>query len=248
QARTVQKEIHRASNVIASAVTKINKETEKANTNLLTKIQKINSQLQKDINKLKSDFQKQVADTARSIYNQVKLFEKVTVKQVSGETLLQNLKEQNKVFKEWQKNINKIAKSGAPKAFVDELRSMGVDYAGEIAAIANMTKEQLDEYVKAWKEKHTLAKQEANIQLADQKKKMEQQIKELTKTANAEINKAKREWQNNLSKLATEVSKLGSFKNSGKVLGKNTVNGIISGLKSMSGPLKEQARQLAKSI
>src|SRR5690606_14405562 len=66
--------------------------------------------------------------------------------------------------------------------------------------------------------------------------------------ANAEIKKARAEWRKELSKLSSEIAKLGTFKNSGKVLGKETINGIISGLKSMKGPLASTAKSLAKSI
>lgn len=248
QARKVAKEIDTANKTIEKSVKNINKDVEKANKTFLSTVQKINKQLQSDIKKLKDNFNKELADLTKSIYNQVGLFEKVETKKADGTQLLKNLQDQNTQFKEWQKNINKIAKNGAPKAFVDELRAMGVDSAAEIEAIANMSKKQLNEYVKAWKEKHKLAKEEATTQMADAKKQMENQIKKLTDAANKEIEKAKTIWKNSLSKLASEVKKLGSFKNSGKVLGKDTVNGLVNGLKSMDGPLKSAAKSLAKTI
>jgi methyl-accepting chemotaxis protein len=77
---------------------------------------------------------------------------------------------------------------------------------------------------------------------------MEQKIKDLTAAANKELANAKAQWINQIKSFNDEVKKLGDFRNSGKVLGKDTVQGIINGLKSMTGPLANAAKAIAQTI
>lgn len=255
QSRKLQKEIYRANQAIkkqaeeySKSIKKINDGVKSADNTYLNKVRSINNKLAKDIKNLQKDYNKRLADLTNSIYNQSSLFDKVEVKKADGSVLLNNLKDQNAQFKQFNADIAKIQQTGVSKKFVDELREMGVGAAAEINAIANMPRTMLDDYVKAWSEKHKLARNEATKQMEDEKKQMQQQIKSLTAAAKKELNQARTEWKANLSKLSEETRKLGDFKNSGKVLGKNTVQGLINGLRNMKGPLANEARALAKTI
>lgn len=248
QSRKVAKEIASANKSLENSIKKISDGVKNANNTLLNSITKINNDLSKNINELKSNYNKQFNDLRDSIYKQVGLFDEVKTEKVESSTLLKNLQDQNKQFKTWQENLAKIQKNTNNKTFVDELRAMGVSAADEISAIANMTNTQLNAYIKAWNEKKKLANDEATIQLADEKKKMEQQINSLTVSAQKEIEKAKTTWKNTLTKLGTDLKKIGNFKDSGKVLGKDTAQGLINGLKSMKGQLQTTAQSLAKTI
>ena len=255
QSRTVTKEIYRANQAIAKqaqalkgSITKINTGVKKVNSTLLSDVRKINDKLKKDIAKAKADFKKTVEGATDRIYSQIGLFGKVDTKKAVGADLLANLQAQNKHFEEWSKNIAKIGKKGAPKAFLEEIREMGISYSGEIEALAGMSSKQFDAYIKAWKKKHSLAKAEAKIQTENEKAQLAKEIESLTKSAVKEIAKAKTKWTSEIRKLGTEVSKLGSFKNSGKVLGVDTAKGLINGLNSMKGGVAAEAAKLAKTI
>lgn len=255
QARKVSREIYQANQalnkqaaVFRKTIGKINSGVLSANDKYISKFRSINENLKKEIQKVKDDYNKQLNDLTNSIYNQVGLFDEVKTENVDASKLLQNLKNQNAQMKQFQADLAKLQKMGVSKAFIDELRSMGLSAADEIHAIASMPKNMMNEYVKAWKEKHQLANKEANIQLADAKKQMEAQIRALTASAKVELSKLRTEWINSLKKLNSEVVKLGSFRNSGRVLGRDTVKGLINGLKSMSGPLADVAKSLAKTI
>ncbi|QNU22339.1 hypothetical protein IC805_05205 [Geobacillus thermoleovorans] len=176
------------------------------------------------------------------------MFDEVKTENVDASKLLKNLKDQNAQMKQFQSDLERLKQTGVSKEFIDELRAMGVGAADEIHAIANMPKDMLNEYVAAWKEKHALAKQEATIQLEDAKKQMEQKIKDLTAAANKELANAKAQWISQIKSFNDEVKKLGDFRNSGKVLGKDTVQGIINGLKTMTGPLANAAKAIAQTI
>lgn len=255
QSRKVKKEIYQANQSIEkqaqalkTSINKINNGVKTADSNFLDKVKSINSKLKSDIKKVQDDFKKQLADLGQSIYNQTGLFSEVKNEKKDSNILLNNLKNQNKQFKQWQKDLSKLQKSGVSKSFIDELRAMGVNSADEINAIANMPKSRLNEYVKAWKEKHELANKEANVQMAQAKKDMKNQIKNLNAAAKKELDKAKADWVAKVKSFSSEIKKLGDFRNSGKVLAKDTVKGLINGFSSMKGPLAEEAKKLAKTI
>jgi TP901 family phage tail tape measure protein len=247
-ARKIQREIYAASQGFQKSIIKINEGIKKANEKYYNSVKAINDKLKKDIQSVKDEYNQKLKDLTNSIYNQVGLFDEVKTENVDASKLLQNLKDQNAQMKQFQSDLEKLKQSGVSKAFIDELRAMGVGAADEIHAIANMPKDMLNEYVAAWKEKHKLAKQEATIQLADAKKQMEQKIKDLTAAAHRELANARTRWINQIKRFSSEVAKLGEFRNSGRVLGKDTVRGIINGLKSMTGPLASAAKAIAKTI
>lgn len=255
QNRKLQREIYKANQAIKkqaqthrNTLRKINDGVKSADAQYLKKVRSINNKLAKDIKKVQDDYKKRLADLTQSIYNQNRLFDEVKTEKVDGKQLLKNLQDQNKQFKQFNKDIAKLQKAGVSKKFITELREMGVSAADEIHAIANLPKKELNAYVKAWKEKHKLAEAEAKKQMAKEKANMQKEIRALTKAANKELAQANREWKAKLRKLSRETAKLGSFKNSGKVLGKDTARGLISGLRSMNGPLKKQARATAKTV
>jgi TP901 family phage tail tape measure protein len=225
----------------------LNKSVMAASEAYYKKIKSINDKLDKDIKKLNENYKKQLAERTRAIYQSIGLFDDVKIDQVSKEDLSTRLKSQVDRMKQFYSDIDALSKK-APKDFVNELREMGIGYADEIHALTTMTDSELNEYVNLWKQKHRIAAKQAEIELEPLKKSTEAQIKSLTAAANKELDKAKKDFINKLKSLSSTVAKLGSLRNSGKVLGKNTVQGLIEGLKSMEGPLKKQAAQIAKTI
>lgn len=255
QARKISREIFQANQLIkkqaeerSKVINSINTKVKSANDKFLSKVKSINDKLKKDIDAAKKDFQEKLTSLTESIYNQVGLFDSVNTKRVNPAKLLHDLKAQNAQMKQFQSDLAKLQKMGVSKAFVDELRAMGVSAANEIHAIVNMPKTMLNEYVNAWRDKHALAAKEANIQMADERAALAKQIKNITAAAKVEIQKAKTEWIANLKKIGTDVAKLGSFRNSGRVLGQSTVQGLINGLRSMKGELQNTTKSIANVI
>lgn len=248
QTRKIQKEIYAANQSIQKNVTSLNSGIKGATEKYFKSVKSINDNLNKNIQNLKNEYNKQLSELTQSIYGQIGLFDEVKSKRVDPAKILQNLRDQNALMKQFQNDLARLQKMGVSKDFIKELREMGLDAADEIHAIASMPKNMLNEYVAAWREKHNLAKQEATAQLADAKKQMEAQIKSLTEAAKKQLANAKSQWISQLKSFASLVKKLGDYKNSGKVLGKNTVAGIINGLKSMTGPLASAAKSIANTL
>lgn len=230
-----------------SALKKINSGVLSANNSFLSKFKSLNKKLTNDINKANSDYKKALSDRENAIYNQVGLFDKIEPKAVTKDELTANLKNQVQTIQQFTADIAKLGKR-APKAFVDELREMGIDSAAEVSALTRMSKPELDAYVKLWKQKHAAANTEAATQLADLKLATIKKVNELRVAASGELTLLKNDYIRKLQSLSDEVKKLGSMRKSGKVLGKNTVAGIIEGLNGMTGALKTKAQSLANTI
>ncbi|MBB6601827.1 hypothetical protein HW432_05970 [Bacillus pumilus] len=229
------------------AAEKLNKGILSANNSYLSKFKSINDKLTSDIKKANEEYKNALKDRTDSIYNAMGLFDSVTTEKVSGSKLLDNLQAQIDKMKGYQSDLSKLTGS-APKEFVDELRQMGVGSADQIKAIASMSAPELDKYISLWREKHSMASEQATKELADLKNATTKKITELRSAANSELNKLKNDYMNKIAELAVNVKQLGSLKKSGKAIGYNTMAGIISGMKGMKGELAKEANSIASTI
>ncbi|MCY7629525.1 hypothetical protein MH206_10815 [Bacillus altitudinis] len=243
----LQKEAQKKKEDERKAADKLNKGLLSANNSYLSKFKSINDKLTDDIKKANEEYKNALKDRTDSIYNAMGLFDSVTTEKVSGSKLLNNLQAQIDKMKGFQSDLSKLTGS-APKEFVDELRQMGVGSADQIKAIASMSAPELDKYISLWREKHSMASEQATKELADLKNATTKKITELRSAANSELNKLKNDYMNKIAELAVNVKQLGSLKKSGKAIGYNTMAGIISGMKGMKGELAKEANSIASTI
>lgn len=243
----LQKEAQKKKDDERKAAEKLNKGLLSANNAYLSKFKSINDKLTSDIKKANEEYKNALKDRTDSIYNAIGLFDSVTTEKVSGSKLLNNLQAQIDRMKGFQSDLSKLTGS-APKEFVDELRQMGVGSADQIKAIASMSAPELDKYISLWKQKHSMASEQATKELADLKNATTKKITELRNAANSELNKLKNDYMNKISQLTVNVKQLGSLKKSGQAIGYNTMSGIISGMKGMKGELAKEANTIASTI
>ncbi|MBR0592088.1 hypothetical protein [Bacillus pumilus] len=243
----LQKEAQKKKDDERKAADKINKGILSANNTYLSKFKSINDKLTSDIKKANEEYKSALKDRTDSIYNAMGLFDSVTTEKVSGSKLLDNLQAQIHKMKGFQSDLSKLTGS-APKEFVDELRQMGVGSADQIKAIASMSAPELDKYISLWKQKHSMASEQATKELADLKNATTKKITELRNAANSELNILKNDYMNKIAELTVNVKQLGSLKKSGKAIGYNTMTGIISGMKGMKGELAKEANNIAATI
>ncbi|MGG1077702.1 hypothetical protein ABE146_19535 [Bacillus subtilis] len=254
----VQREIYQTQKAMADkarkqkenerkAADKINKGILSANNTYLSKFKNINDKLTSDIKAANDAYKKELQDRTNAIYNAIGLFDDVSSEKVNGSKLTSNLKNQLAKLKQFDSDIASIA-GRAPKAFVDELKEMGVGSADQINAIARMTSSELDEYVRLWTEKHKLASTQAAQELTGLKNETAKKINELRSAANKELSLLKSDYMRKIGELTVNVKQLGSLKNSGKAIGYNTMAGIISGMRNMKGELAKEANTIASTI
>lgn len=254
----VQREIYQTQKAMADkarkqkenerkAADKINKGILSANNTYLSKFKNINDKLTSDIKAANDAYKKELQDRTNAIYNAIGLFDDVSSEKVNGSKLTSNLKNQLAKLKQFDSDIASIA-GRAPKAFVDELKEMGVGSADQINAIARMTSSELDEYVRLWIEKHKLASTQAAQELTGLKNETAKKINELRSAANKELSLLKSDYMRKIGELTVNVKQLGSLKNSGRAIGYNTMTGIISGMRNMKGELAKEANTIASTI
>jgi TP901 family phage tail tape measure protein len=193
----------------------------------------LNDDYQKQIDNLYDQISKKEAEYAaalesrsQAIYNSFGLFEELKKKegQVGGEQLTQNLKGQIDALKAWSADLNTLKNKGLDAGFLGELEGMGVGSADEIHALSQMTKSQLDEYVSLWREKHELARKQAEKELSGLRKDTEKQLSEMTK----------------------EVDKL--LAEQGKINGADFAGNISIGMKSMASALRSAGASVMDNL
>ncbi|PEQ68967.1 phage tail protein [Bacillus cereus] len=127
---------------------------------------------------IKAEYDKAYQQRLDQIYNFADMFKKVERKTFDKKELIKNLNDQAAYMETWVTDLSKLA-DRAPKAFVQELRKMGPEAAGEVHTLTKMTEKELNEYVKAWEHKVYMANVAVKDELEDMRKAAEAQIKEL---------------------------------------------------------------------
>ncbi|MEC0765096.1 hypothetical protein [Bacillus atrophaeus] len=245
--KTMADKVKKQKEAEKKAADRLNKGILSANNTYLSKFKSVNDKLTSDIKAANDAYKKELQDRTDAIYNAIGLFDNVSSEKVSGSKLTANLKKQLDKIKSFNSDIASIA-SRAPKAFTDELKEMGVGSADQINAISRMSAPELDNYVKLWQEKHQLASAQATQELSGLKNETTKKINELRSAANKELDLLKNDYLRKIGELTVNVKQLGSLKKSGKAIGSNTMAGIISGMRNMSGELAKEANSIASTI
>lgn len=166
------------------------------------KEQEINDQLIADIEAAEKEYEDAIKSRTDTLYDAYGLFDEVTAgEDVSGDTLMNNLKDQLSAFEDWTSNINDLAEKGVDEALMEELREMGPSSAAEIAALNSMTDSELDEYVELWRRKHELAKDQATLELEGMREETLDTIAQLKEDAEIELEEYRDTWREQMDAL-----------------------------------------------
>jgi phage-related minor tail protein len=238
-----EREVFRVKQEINDKLISINEE-------YANKVSETNKKMAEEQKKLGDDYRKAVDDRAKSLFGFAGIFDEITKKSdVSGKQLINNLKSQVDTFRDWSKNIAKLSEKGIDEGLLAELRAMGPNAAAEIAALNSLSDSELKEYVKLWQEKHALAKLESIRELKGMKEETQKKIAEMRTETQAELEKYKVEWINKITEIRTgATTEMDIMKSSMKDIGVNSIQGLISGMKSMTGPLAAEARKIANTV
>lgn len=232
-------------NQIVSKKVEINKQVEKINADYLKNVQALNTKLIEGEKKLNDEYQKAVDDRAKTLYGFVGLFDQVTIKEVTGDQLMQNLEGQLTAFENWTSNLTQLAQRGINEGLIAELQEMGVNAASEVAALNTLSDEQLVQYMEMWKQKHELAKQQAVAEMQGLKVETDKKILELRETTAVQLTKYQGEWKSAMvgvkGKVKNEMQEMPS-------IGSNAISGLISGLNAKKGDLIAAAQAIADSV
>jgi TP901 family phage tail tape measure protein len=185
------------------------------------KVAALNRQLAEDERRLWEEYNQSLERRVKLLRDFVGLFDQVNLKPVSGQQLLENLRQQVQVFKQWQENIRALAARGVDEGLLAELRKMGPRAAAEIAALNTLSDQELSEYVTLWRIKNAEAKMEAQNQLVGLLAETQAKIAELRAKAAEQLEQYRLAWQEKteqirqntveqLKKLVEEAAKHGT--------------------------------------
>lgn len=233
------------------------------------KVKEINARLAEEERKLTEEYQKAVEDRTNSLYSFAGLFDEIQRKNnVTGQGLLKNLADQVAAFRDWETNIAMLAARGVDEGLLQELREMGPKAVDEIAALNTLSDTELQHYVALWREKHELARTAAINELEGMRQQTQTKIQQLRATASAELEQVRAEYVNKIAQLRAQaaaeleqhkiewMAKIKEITKGTKTelnlmtasmadIGKNSMQGLIDGLNSMMGPLRQKAKEIA---
>jgi TP901 family phage tail tape measure protein len=238
-----EKEIYRVKMEIYNQLKAVNEE-------YTQKIEEANKRLAESERQLTEEYQRAVDERAKSLYSFAGLFDEFTAKtDVTGAQLLQNLRDQVKGFEHWQVAIQSLAARGVDKGLIAELQEMGPKALSEIQALTTLSDSELQEFVNLWRQKSSLAREEAVKELADLNAQTQQKIKELREATAKEIETYKAEWTAKIKEITTGTkAEFTSWATSMQAIGNQAIKGLIEGMKGMTGPLQAQAKAIADAV
>jgi len=201
---------------LAKALEEYQTKVKETNENLLRETEKLKQELESKLDEIRArgiererqvteQFQRELENRTKALINFVGLFDEVTRREVSGETLLKNLQDQVRVFEGWQENIAELAARGLDAGLLQELREMGPKAAPEIAALLTLTDAQLQEYASLWRQKQEQAREEATAQLAQQRKEMNRQLYEIRRDTANQLEQQRREVAQKLQDMQAKA-------------------------------------------
>lgn len=184
---------------------KLREDTEKLQRDLESKLDDIRAEGADRERQVTEQFQRELENRTRALTNFVGLFDELTTREVSGDTLLRNLEGQVTAFDDWQESIATLAARGIDEGLLQELREMGPKAGPEIAALNTLTDEQLTQYVTLWKQKQEQAKKEATTQLAQQRQEMNGQLSAIRQDTQNQLEQQRREMAQKLQEMQAKA-------------------------------------------
>lgn len=184
---------------------KLREDTEKLQRDLESKLDDIRARGADRERQVTDQFQRELENRTRALTNFVGLFDEVTQRAVSGDTLLRNLEGQVTAFDDWQESIATLAARGIDEGLLQELREMGPKAGPEIAALNTLTDEQLTQYVTLWKQKQEQAKKEATEQLAQQRQEMNGQLSAIRQDTQNQLEQQRQEMAQKLQEMQAKA-------------------------------------------
>lgn len=226
---------------------------EKSNAELLaaeqqyaTDVKAINDELIKQQEDVTAAYQKAVDDRAKTLVGFAGIFDEFKKQtEKSGEQLLDNLRGQVDGFKDWQENIEALSNRAIDEGLLEELRQMGPKAAGEIEALNKLTDEQLTEYSNLYREKQTLASEQAEAELVGMKEDTKKQLESLRAEADVKLDELRKSFDAQIKEITRatneELAKL-------EVIGREAGEGLLKGLTSQKSAIISEAQSIADGV
>lgn len=224
----------------------INDEVVRVNTEYSTKMQQINDDLAKSEKALNDEYNKAFSDRISAITSFAGMFDEfVANTEKSGGDLIANLQSQVTGLTEWRSVLDSLWGKIDDQALMEELEAMGPKALGELMALNSLTADQLSQYASLYQQKATLAREQAEAELAGMKEDTVDRITELRAAANIELETLRTEW---VAKIQAVTKATNDELTSLKQIGVNAGQGLLNGLASMESSLVAKATSIANAV
>lgn len=201
------------------------------------RLREIQDQLTADIQAARDAYKEAVEERKQNILSDLNTFEIYRKKMtISGEKLIENIKSQVAATKDYEKAMKELENRIGKGDLYDEIASMGMEGLRYAESLNSMTKEQLDEFTKLYKERNAIAQREATRESEDLLTETNATIKELNNQAAKDIKSAANELKTTAADLGTTLSK--TVANMAKNV-KASADSITSSINSAINSLKK---------
>lgn len=253
-ARIAEESSKRLKNSLKSAqsiVDDARKDELKATQDYNDKVKDINEQTQKNLERVREDYAKTLDDTTNRLMNWAGLFETQSKKlaKTSVEKLTSNLKLEVTRFDQFYQLLGSLSAKGVDQGLIAELKEMGPKALPEVIALNNSTQTQLNTFVDLWKEKTKQAREQATAQTQKQRLEMYSKQDDILSDARKQLEKLRKEWQDNLSKIRTDTNdKMSSLAEKMGEYGGEAMESFIAAMKAKYPQLTGLLDQISAQI
>lgn len=231
------------------AETKARKESMKMQKKLTAEYNKevnaIKKNLTKQINAVMSEYTNAISEKRNELFsamNPFSAFESTT--ENTTESILANAKAQVDAMQEWNAEMERIEKKVKGQSwasqFMEDLRSAGYDSLADVKVLGEMTNAQWDEFIKLQSQKYAAANEQARqaIDITT----YQAEVKKLMTQATKDLNKLYDTYAKNMKKYGKVI------KSDAIAIGKNLVDGIMSGINANQPALFKYVNSLCDSL
>lgn len=238
-----QKKLKAARDKLAKETSKIKKEQKKNYKSMMADLKAKTAEYKSQIEDLRKAYSESVASSQASIGGSWGMFSKASVtKTNNAEGLIRNMKTQADTVAEYQKNMDKLRKSGLSASIIKELEDAGISAAGDVSTLASMNKQQLQEYQKYYNARESSAKKEAIAQNEALKKSTDAQIATLQK----KMTDAQKAYKKKVGKWEKKYKK--QMKSLGVSAGDGFAEGIEKGQNKIYKAIAKMTGQTVKQV
>ena len=232
---------------LAKAKNDLKKDVKDLSKTFVEGVSKVNADLDKQIKDLRTAYVDSVNKRKEEIVNSLNLFETVTYdKKISKKTLLKNLSAQVKALRTWDNTLDSLRNKIKNTDLLAELEKKGIGSLPVLEQINSMSKAELAEYEKLYRQKSAIAQERATTEGQELLKQTNAQIATLQANARKQIEALKKTYVKGLKELGIDGSK------QSRIVGKQIASGIKSGfsagMKGVTAQTKAELQTMLKSV
>lgn len=220
------------------------------NEEYISKIKDVQQAEIDGVKELQKAYQDAEDARAKEIANAISIFDEFERKtDVFGSKLIENLRGQVDAMRDWATDLQMLASKGIDKGLIAELQALGPNAQAEISALNKLSLGELNEYENLWKEKTQIAREQAQFELAGQRKDMADQIEKLQTETKSKLEQYQTEWVEQIKQIREGTkNEFNPMISSMKEIGINAIEGLRNGLASQVPALQAQANEIANTI